>query len=513
MAYGVTNEGFTLKRLEDILLSLSQSYVAAFGAIDTDPESVAGQQIGAVSKQLADTWEQMEKVYYSQYPRSASGVPLDNAVSLTGIERLPATPTQVIVAVFGTESTAVIAETLRVSTSQTSDQYDLSEDITITKSNIHAATVEVVTATPSLLYEIDLTIPTFDVNGAFVTNKAVTGAYTAGGGDTTSDIAEGLRLNLLTDSDIVNGFDLSRTDAELTIQLDSQFADSSNISFSLDSVTSPEITINEFGTPGTFLNIVSGAVVAPVGAIDTIETPLSGVDRVSNFSQGQTGRDIETDTALRIRQQQSLQVVGVATVEAIKAKLELVENVSSVSVFENETDITDGAGRPPHSVHAVISGGADQDIADTLFATKAAGIQTFGSESETVIDSSGTTHVVYWDRPTNRYIYLVIEYEKNPEEAFPVDGESLIRSNVLDYHQNEYQLGEDVILQKYHTPIYAVPGIQEVKIWAYTSLSSGDTPSFPGAYSTTNLVVISSTEVSVLLDQSTTLIISEGITP
>lgn len=110
--YGVTPQGFNAMRLSDVKQELENLFISEFGDINLDAQSVAGQIIGIFSKVLADDWENLSDVYLSQYPNSASGVSLDNVVSLNGITRLPALRTTVIGAATGIQGTLIPAGSL-----------------------------------------------------------------------------------------------------------------------------------------------------------------------------------------------------------------------------------------------------------------------------------------------------------------------------------------------------------------------------------------------------------------
>lgn len=145
--YGVINLGFKAKRLIDIKNELENAFIQEFSEVNLDPQSVIGQLIGIYSKALADIWENLEDVYFSQYPNSASGISLDNVVQLNGITRRSATKTSVIGVLTGNEGTLIPAGTLaRIGTngaifSSTADGY-------ITRGNTYSATLQV---NPSLL--------------------------------------------------------------------------------------------------------------------------------------------------------------------------------------------------------------------------------------------------------------------------------------------------------------------------------------------------------------------------
>jgi uncharacterized phage protein gp47/JayE len=110
--WGVTPFGFKAMRLIDVKNELEDLFIGEFGEINLDPQSVTGQLIGIYAKVLADMWENLEDVYLSQYPNSATGISLDNVVQLNGITRLPAQRTSVIGVATGTENTLIPANSL-----------------------------------------------------------------------------------------------------------------------------------------------------------------------------------------------------------------------------------------------------------------------------------------------------------------------------------------------------------------------------------------------------------------
>ena len=83
---GLTSTGFTKKTLQEIREDLQAALRAAFGDdINLDADSVFGRLVDNFAKPLADVWEALEAVYHSQYPSTAEGVALDNALSLIHI--------------------------------------------------------------------------------------------------------------------------------------------------------------------------------------------------------------------------------------------------------------------------------------------------------------------------------------------------------------------------------------------------------------------------------------------
>jgi len=89
MSFGLTADGFKIKRLDDILEEIRQRFRDAFGdGIDLSDESPEGQIIAIMAERESKVWELAQDVYDSQYPASSGGKQLDNVVSLTGTTRV-----------------------------------------------------------------------------------------------------------------------------------------------------------------------------------------------------------------------------------------------------------------------------------------------------------------------------------------------------------------------------------------------------------------------------------------
>jgi hypothetical protein len=89
-------------------------------------------------------------------------------------------------------------------------------------------------------------------------------------------------------------------------------------------------------------------------------------------------------------------------------------DVLQAFVIENETDVTDGFGRPPHSFEVIVVGGDDQEIGQTIFDTKPIGINTYrvpGADGRTVqvTDSQGTVHDINFSRGNDIRMYTIID--------------------------------------------------------------------------------------------------------
>jgi len=91
MAFGLTVDGFFIKRLADIKAEIEQRFRDEFGdEIDLRPQTPQGLIIGIMSEREASVWELAQTVYDSQNPNKAIGKQLDDVVAITGTTRTPA---------------------------------------------------------------------------------------------------------------------------------------------------------------------------------------------------------------------------------------------------------------------------------------------------------------------------------------------------------------------------------------------------------------------------------------
>lgn len=184
------------------------------------------------------------------------------------------------------------------------------------------------------------------------------------------------------------------------------------------------------------------------------------------------GRNEESDEDLRLRRVQLLRNSGASTVEAIRAGLLdpiVTPGVEQAFVFENETDIIDGDGRPPHSFEAVVFGGTDEDIAQTLFDLKPIGIQTFkvvGPDGVSVVitDSQGTDHTINFSRADIITEHTIVDISVVAADfggGDQVAGEQQVRTAIKALGDT-LDVGEDIIILRFKCVPLEIAGVQDV---------------------------------------------------
>lgn len=207
-----------------------------------------------------------------------------------------------------------------------------------------------------------------------------------------------------------------------------------------------------------------GPVPAPAATLTVIETPVAGWASATNALDAELGTDLESDVDFRARRLDQLSLAGKGTVEAIRSAVLAVSGVSQAFVFENVTNITDIDGLPPKSFEVVVLGGADPDLAEAIFLSKPAGIETFGSDSESVVDSQGFSHTIEFSRPTTLDVWVDVTVQVNPAVFGGGDepeGISQVKDAVVALG-DALDIGADVIALAFKCAPLDVAGVLDV---------------------------------------------------
>lgn len=417
-SFGVVPEGFKQKGVQDLKTEIEDAERASFGAgINVLATSVFGQLNGVFAGKLSELWEVANAIYRALYPDSASNEALDNVASITGALRLAAAKSSAEdVICTGTAGTIIpIGRVLSVVGA--GDRFV----------SLAAATLALATArAPTTAYVVG------DVRSNSGNIYVVTVAGTSGAGGGPSGTGTAIVDGTVTWRFVGTG-----------------------LSFALVDFESEEF----------------GPINAPAFTLTVIETPVSGWTGAANRLDAELGRDIETDADFRIRREELLRGTGAATVEAIRARVRAVTGVTQAFVFENVTLTTDAEGLPGKSFEVVVQGGADQDIADTIFLYKPAGIEAHGSTSVPVTDSQGFVHTIKFSRPTAINMWVDVTVLVDPT-VFPIDGADQVKESIVALG-DALAIGADVIILAFRcAPLDAVAGVIDVTVMEIDDIPS-----------------------------------------
>lgn len=193
----------------------------------------------------------------------------------------------------------------------------------------------------------------------------------------------------------------------------------------------------------------SGAVAAVAGSVNGINTPTRGWASVTNPLAATVGVAAETDAELRVRQSQSVALASLTPFDAVDGAIANVEGVTRHKLFENDQEVTDSNGLPPHSISAIVEGGDATEIANTIRSVKGQGVSTYGTTSVIVTDKYGNPYTIRFSRPVDVPIYVSITLKALTGYSSQVGDE--IKAAVAAYI-NSLAIGDSVLLSRVYSP-------------------------------------------------------------
>lgn len=193
----------------------------------------------------------------------------------------------------------------------------------------------------------------------------------------------------------------------------------------------------------------SGAVAALAGTVNKINTPTRGWSSANNPLAATVGTAAEKDSELRIRQSQSVALPSLTPFEAVDGAIANIKGVTRHKLYENDQDVPDANGLPPHSIAAIVEGGDATEIANTIRGVKDQGTTPYGSTIISVPDKYGSPHPVGFSRPVDVPIFVSITIEPLTGYTSQVGNE--IKAAVAAYI-NSLAIGANVVISRVYSP-------------------------------------------------------------
>lgn len=224
----------------------------------------------------------------------------------------------------------------------------------------------------------------------------------------------------------------------------------------------------------------------PISGVDSVTNPLPTGDTSEGFVQG---RDEESDAAFKLRYENTLAEGGVSTPDAMQSSIfRFDEGIESVRVEEvRNTD--DGYG-PEVTVLAPTVG--DDVIAQAVYESRGAGLESFGAESGTATTDDGRDKTESFERATRETIY--VDATLTTSDTYPDDGETRIENNIIRFIGGEahdginypgLEIGEDVVFDQVKKRIMEVRGV----VSADVTIGTADDPTASDDIAIANLEV------------------------
>lgn len=192
-----------------------------------------------------------------------------------------------------------------------------------------------------------------------------------------------------------------------------------------------------------------GSIRADSGTINRIATAQPGWQTVTNAEAALPGIALETDATLRRRQTVSVSLPAITPREAILGAVSQVLGAGQCKVYDNDTDMYDANGIPPHSISVVTEGGDALQIATQILYHKNVGCGTFGNQEITVFDQRGTPQVINFYYATFIDIYVTVVIR--PLVGYLNTTGNLIRAAVARFIQG-MEIGETIFNSWLYAP-------------------------------------------------------------
>lgn len=445
--YGITDKGFVLKRLDTILEEIHTDLTDGW-KVDTRlaGTSFLNTLITTFGNQIANLWETAQDSYYAKYPATATELNLDHAVQYGGIKRAGDKRTSYILHCTGDDGTYV-RENAVVATNTTPEiRLFSAEEFQIARERFNKVSVIVASE--------DTGVYTVSING----NQY---SYSNPQGGKSSAILAGLAASIKDE-----GYEVKVEDDVLIINDKTKTRE--NVLTLTDNLTTSSVT-----SLANFLTNDYGKITLPYNIVTRMVNNITGFTAVTNLLEPTYGRKRETDIELRQSYIAKSALRSNTMIESIIAELlNNVEDVESASGYENDMDVTDERGLPPHSIEIIVEGGDNTAIAKAIFRRKAGGIQTHGSVVVNVPGEYGDTIPVRFNRPEYLYAWLKVQLEGD-EAKIPVNYSSLTKQSLME-DGAQMTAGTSLLTQLLNEGIYdRVAGLTKIIIYtAYTTDST-----------------------------------------
>lgn len=480
MAFGINDTGFEIKRLADIIeekralaVSLFQDLLEEEGDfVDTSDSSALGRLISLATPSETTIWEQLQLAYSSLDPNTAVGIALDNIVQYGGISRQsPSYST--VTGLFSGDIGTVIPTDSVVSSGLHANTFRTIAPISIATTSSSGVVIEVNTLQNSTAYTVSYTIG--------VSTNTIT--FTSDGSATVDEILNGIGAAITLSHPLLS-FEI--VDDTIVILKEDIFTRS-------DFTVTSNLVITKGYKTGSLQAEELGDVEAEANSLNVIDTPVLGWDTVTNPLAASPGNELETDEELRLRFRNTKFERSTNILDSLYSALINVSSVESVTVYENDTDVTDGNGLPPHSLMAVVLGGESEEVANAVYLNKPAGISTIGDTTVEIIDSQGFPKDINFERPTPVPIYIAINL--TTDSSYPADGDDQIKAAIINYAQEFFKVGADIVYTRLYTPINEIQGHQVDSLFIGTAPAPTGEINIPiafteiGSFSTVNITI------------------------
>ncbi|HAJ7193896.1 TPA: hypothetical protein J1398_002915 [Escherichia coli] len=219
-----------------------------------------------------------------------------------------------------------------------------------------------------------------------------------------------------------------------------------------------------------FVNTTTGPIPCAAGSLNQIYRAVSGWDAVNNISPGVVGVDVESRIAFETRRRQSVARNSRNQDASTLAALLATDGVLDAYVWSNRTAETVNKGTTnfpilAHSVYICVYGGADTDVAESIFNTYNPGANMNGDTTFTVYDNVNymppyPSYVMQWQKasPTRVYFKVNIDASLNPPSDITKQVKKMVATVFNGWYEGigKARIGSTINAGKYYAPVISI---------------------------------------------------------
>lgn len=285
------------------------------------------------------------------------------------------------------------------------------------------------------------------------------------------DQAEGIWLDFICDLNNIKRYAPEKTLIPLTVNGTPNVSKNAGTIIVVDEDTDEYFTNLEpftVGIDGTvdvsFQATSFGDISADSGHTYSLKTASSGISSVDWDIAGtySLGRYAETDIELRARRKYILESSASSTLASIFTNVSQVNGVEYLNIYENDTMSTVDT-IPAKSFEVVVLGGDDTEVATAILEKKGAGIQAYGTSTETILDENGNSFVVGFTRPTEIPVEFRITATVSSLQL--EEWETNIKQRLVEKFEDIYSIGDDVYTYNLYCILNDIPEIVNVSVF------------------------------------------------
>lgn len=208
------------------------------------------------------------------------------------------------------------------------------------------------------------------------------------------------------------------------------------------------------------VSILAGADKnVPPNSVFTPVVSIRGLDKMICEDGTDGGTDTESDQELRRRYYLTISSYSNSSLNGIISEVAKIDDVVRVSGRENNTD-DELNGLPPHSFEIYCEGGADSEIAETIFYVKPAGIQTYGNVSKEIFFHNNTYNISF-SRYTKEIIYYKLIVRPNIGAA-TTELEKDIKNAIINYTASSTKINQSELIGYLYNNVTGISSLSNI---------------------------------------------------